>query len=51
MDCIGVRWYDVHIKLGQIWVQVASLGIEKVWLLFATFESCFGVIGSGTCSW
>jgi hypothetical protein len=41
----------VHEKLGGIWVHVAFLGIEEVWLLFARFESCFGVIGSGTCSW
>ena len=51
MDYIGVCWYDVHIKLGGIWVQVASLGIDEVWLLFARYESWFGVIGSRTCSW
>jgi hypothetical protein len=46
-----MRWCDVHEKLGGIWIHVAFLGIEEVWLLFARFESCFGVIGSGTCSW
>jgi hypothetical protein len=51
VDCIGVCWYDVHIKLGRVWVQVAFLGVEEVWMLFVRFGNCFGVTRSGTCSW
>jgi hypothetical protein len=25
VDCISVRWCDVHVKLGGIWVQIAFL--------------------------
>jgi hypothetical protein len=51
VDCIGVCWYDVHIKLGRVWVQVAFLGVEEVWMLFVRFGNCFGVTRSGTCLW
>jgi hypothetical protein len=47
VDCIGVCWCNVHVKLSGVWMQVAFLlgfGTEEVWILFLRFESCFGVI-------
>jgi hypothetical protein len=29
VDCIGVCWCDVHVKLGGVWVYVAFLGQRK----------------------
>ena len=48
LRCCGLHWYELVLcaKLDGVWVQVAFLlefGVEEVWMLFARFESCFGV--------